>query len=190
MALSWKEMQAKQGAANKAAAPAEAETAPVKTEAPKGPKNAGGMPGKVAPRVAAKSSSSKPTQRQRAEAALAAQDVDALDAVLGEAQNGPPDGAADGSLTEKQWNALRTKSAALRAMNAPVEEAQSEDSDATEAVDPVVQGDADATESPLADEAPAKPELDMDQLCKLLATAADATSKAMKLVREFKAAQG
>ena len=30
-----------------------------------------------------------------------------LETVLGEAQNGPPDGAADGTLSTAQWTALR-----------------------------------------------------------------------------------
>jgi hypothetical protein len=33
--------------------------------------------------------------------------LDRLEEVLGDAQNGPPDGAADGSIDEATWMALR-----------------------------------------------------------------------------------
>lgn len=81
------------------------------------------------------------------------------------------------------------KPAAAKAQPAP-EPIEEETAEATEpeATDPIVQADADAAESPLAEEAPAAPDLDLDALCKLLATGADALSKAMKTVREYKAA--
>jgi hypothetical protein len=51
---------------------------------------------------------SKQTQKERAERAARDLDLGALRAVLDEAQNPPPDGAADGSLGDLQWNALNS----------------------------------------------------------------------------------
>lgn len=48
--------------------------------------------------------------------------VTALDAVLDEAQNGPPDGAGDGSLTERRWSALRILVSAARVYDEAMEQ--------------------------------------------------------------------
>lgn len=79
------------------------------------------------------------------------------------------------------------KPAAAKAQPAPETlEEETAEADEPEVADPTAQ--ADAAES-LVEEATAAPELDLDALCKLLATGADALSKAMKIVREYKASK-
>jgi hypothetical protein len=43
--------------------------------------------------------------------------IDQLDAVLGEAQNQPPLGTADGSISARRWTRLRALMVAARAFN-------------------------------------------------------------------------
>jgi hypothetical protein len=50
--------------------------------------------------------------------------IRALDAILDEAQNDPPDGAADGSIPELRWITLRRLVAAARAYNDALKRAQ------------------------------------------------------------------
>lgn len=74
----------------------------------------------------------RPTQAGRALLLLArfercqvdADDVLALDAVLDEAQNGPPDGEGDGSLTVRRWATLRDLVTAARAFNEALDHVQ------------------------------------------------------------------
>lgn len=74
----------------------------------------------------------RPTQAGRAflllssfeECQLDGDDILALETVLGEAQNGPPDGEADGSLTERRWTALRDVVQAARKFNEAIERVQ------------------------------------------------------------------
>ena len=46
----------------------------------------------------------------------------ALDSILDDAQNGPPDGAGDGSLTERRWTTLRALVTAARAYDEALEQ--------------------------------------------------------------------
>jgi hypothetical protein len=50
----------------------------------------------------------KATQKERAEKAASDLDLAALRIVLNEAQNPPPDGTADGTLSDEQWTALNS----------------------------------------------------------------------------------
>lgn len=43
--------------------------------------------------------------------------IDALEWILTEAQNGPPEGASDGSITERRWRKLRALATAAKAYN-------------------------------------------------------------------------
>ena len=46
-------------------------------------------------------------QKERALQALDCYDINDLEQVIGEAQNRPPQGDADGSISEELWRALR-----------------------------------------------------------------------------------
>lgn len=74
----------------------------------------------------------RPTQSGRAflllsnfeKCQLDGDDILALETILGEAQNGPPDGEADGSFTERRWTALRVMVDAARKFNEALERVQ------------------------------------------------------------------
>ena len=74
----------------------------------------------------------RPTQAGRAFLLLASfegcqvevDDLSELEHILGEAQNNPPAGASDGSLTERRWYALRDLVAAATKFNEAIDDVQ------------------------------------------------------------------
>ena len=50
--------------------------------------------------------------------------ITALEDILDTAQNDPPEGMADGSISVRQWHALRALVAAARALNAALDDVQ------------------------------------------------------------------